>query len=362
MKAILKIALLLTFMVGVSTSSHAQKGETLFQQGMMKEEGEGNLTEAIAIYTKLAKDIQADRKLRAKAQLQVGICYEKLGKENALNAYEKVIAEYADQTEMVKMARKKLKMLKAANTVRVSKGLVSQRVAKGIPGGVVIEKISPDGNFYSYYEARHNIDEIMIHNFISGEKDSITSGNTTAYGVLNKTPFGSRWSPDGSKLVYTWWYGGDIPGKEIHIVDKKGSSKQVVISGDQAKGLEDAQCFSPDGKKLLFTKSNEYKEMLLMEVDISSKQTRLVQTIGEHQGGNFSYSPDGKFIVYEKIQQGSNNNDIYIFDLATNENYQITNHDLNDWGPAWGPKGKNILLLYQPIRIYVIATYHSITG
>ena len=79
---------------------------------MMKEEGEGNLAEAIDIYTALANDDTADRSIRAKALLQMGICYEKLGKENATVAYQRLIREYADQTDLTTIAREKLRVLK----------------------------------------------------------------------------------------------------------------------------------------------------------------------------------------------------------------------------------------------------------
>ncbi len=87
MKKLFICLLFLGFMMSFQTSILAQNSEKLFQQGMMKEEGEGNLKEAIAIYNKIVNNISAERNIRAKALLQVGICYEKLGNKNARKTY-----------------------------------------------------------------------------------------------------------------------------------------------------------------------------------------------------------------------------------------------------------------------------------
>ena len=44
------LALLLILVAGILTPSYSQSPEQLFQKGLMKEEGEGNLQEAIDIY------------------------------------------------------------------------------------------------------------------------------------------------------------------------------------------------------------------------------------------------------------------------------------------------------------------------
>ncbi len=71
--------LLVFLMVFIYGTSGAQTPEQQFQKGIMKEEGEGSLKEAIALYKTVADNTLADRALRAKALYQMGNCYEKLG-------------------------------------------------------------------------------------------------------------------------------------------------------------------------------------------------------------------------------------------------------------------------------------------
>jgi tetratricopeptide (TPR) repeat protein len=91
--------------------AQAQKPEEQFQKGLIKEEGEGALLEAIAIYNVVAEDGFAERSLQAKALLHVGLCYEKLGKQEAQKTYRNIISQFPDQTETVKVAREKLSAL-----------------------------------------------------------------------------------------------------------------------------------------------------------------------------------------------------------------------------------------------------------
>lgn len=81
------IMLIATLTVAVDYSSYAQTPEQLYQKGLMKEEGEGALQEAISLYTLIADNSDADLPLRAKALLHIGLCYERMGTQEAVQAY-----------------------------------------------------------------------------------------------------------------------------------------------------------------------------------------------------------------------------------------------------------------------------------
>ena len=100
MKVLVKYLLISILCLGICTPVFSQQAEKLFQQGMMKEEAEGNLEEAIDLYKKVVSDVSAKRSVRANALMHVGICYEKLGKGNALNAYQKIISELVSSSRI----------------------------------------------------------------------------------------------------------------------------------------------------------------------------------------------------------------------------------------------------------------------
>ena len=96
--------LLVILMVGLPSFTFSQSPSQLFQQGLLKENGEGNLEAAVTMYEKIVTDATAEPFVRAKAQLHIGICYEKLGKPEAQEAYQRVLQNYGDQLESIRLA------------------------------------------------------------------------------------------------------------------------------------------------------------------------------------------------------------------------------------------------------------------
>ena len=111
-------------------NSWSQSAEQLFQKGIMKEEGEGSLRDAIELYKSVADNPKADRTLRAKALYQMGNCYEKLGQQDARGVYEKLVANYSDQPELVANAKKKLNKLNDEQSISENSGILIRQVFK----------------------------------------------------------------------------------------------------------------------------------------------------------------------------------------------------------------------------------------
>ena len=111
----MKTTLLTAFAAAIMlTAAHplmAQSGQDLFQQALVKERADGELMEAIALYEKIVEEFTYDRELVARALVQMGGCYEKLGQDEAQRAYQRVVDEYADQSKMVQEARSRLAQL-----------------------------------------------------------------------------------------------------------------------------------------------------------------------------------------------------------------------------------------------------------
>ena len=104
------------FLVISPTAGEARGGKTaevLLGQALHEEELGGNLEVAIATYKKIVSEHSAKPELAARAQLQIGICYEKLGKQEAKKAYQQVVDNYPSQQEAVRLAREGLARLDA---------------------------------------------------------------------------------------------------------------------------------------------------------------------------------------------------------------------------------------------------------
>src|SRR5512143_2497844 len=86
----------------------AQTPQQLFQQALSKEQADGNIDEAIRLYQRVIEAGASDRALTARALLQMGRCYEKLGRDGARKSYERLLQEFADQKDVAAQARARL--------------------------------------------------------------------------------------------------------------------------------------------------------------------------------------------------------------------------------------------------------------
>jgi tetratricopeptide (TPR) repeat protein len=94
-----------------SSASIQQSAEQLYQSGIYKEEVEGELEKAIEIYQTIVKQFPGNREIAAKAQLHIGLCYEKLGLKEAQKAFQKVVDNYPERQEEVAIAKERIAAL-----------------------------------------------------------------------------------------------------------------------------------------------------------------------------------------------------------------------------------------------------------
>lgn len=94
------------------TTAQQNKAEKLYQQGIYEMEGKGDYAKAIESFNRVLTQFPREKVTGAKALLNIGRCYEKLGKNEAQKAYERIIREFKDQTQVVAEARMRLAVLK----------------------------------------------------------------------------------------------------------------------------------------------------------------------------------------------------------------------------------------------------------
>jgi Tol biopolymer transport system component len=339
----LQILLIVTVMlVGYQIPLQAQNGEKLFREGMMKEEGAGKLDEAIDFYYKVVNDVSAKRSLRAKALMHVGICYEKLGKKNAQSAYEKLIAEYADQTAIVAMVRKKLRSLKVDVPKELNSGMITQHIKN-------FQLFSPDnmdlsGRYYTYENWLPKSKELMYFDMLTGKTDSITEGSTWLLKNWN-WPYGSVWSPDSKRVAYMWEAEKQL---EVRISNLHRSNTQTIIKGTNNFDVPKIKAYSPDGNYLVGTmqvNAENEKHQKLVLISIANKNFKVLKDFGNRFAKDFQFSPNGKHIIFSRRRDNSVENDLYSISLNDNTIVQITQQKGDTYNPVWKPDGSAIVFL-----------------
>jgi hypothetical protein len=96
-------------LLGAATLARADSPSDLLEQGIYSEETKGDLDSAVALYQKVIAQAREDEAAAAQAQYHLGACYyKKQDYTNATAAFEEVVKDYPDQTNLVARAQKYL--------------------------------------------------------------------------------------------------------------------------------------------------------------------------------------------------------------------------------------------------------------
>ena len=132
-----------------------QTAEQLYQSGIYKEEVEGDLEKAIVIYEQILKDFPENKTIAAKALYHIGLCYEKLGNQEAQKAYQRLIDEYPGQIQEVNLAKERLaNLVRTVEAVPLKPTFRKVRIPTKISGDV---RLSPEGKARLFWHLKMSI-------------------------------------------------------------------------------------------------------------------------------------------------------------------------------------------------------------
>ena len=321
----------------------AQTAEKLYQEGVRLEEVKGNLEQAIEIYKNVVGKFPANQSLAAKSLLHMGRCYEKLGKDEAKKAYERIIKEYASQPDVVTEARARLAVLMDGTK------LVGSPIARRLISGSVQPKInnprtmapSPDGRWVAYAQAG-----VYIRNLESGDVKEIAPGQPTAnnWWVV--------WSADGRRLAFPQL---DVKTKvgAIKIHDLT-SGETVAVPGLDASKLY-ALDWSHDGRYLLCSHERNTLELVTIK-----DGTMATLSDSVWMGQRASFSPDSRFVTFARGKYGSES--AYTQLIAGGPRHRVADAQGGVYlHPLWSPDGRAIAY-QQPSGIWVAPVTNGVAS
>lgn len=194
---------------------------------------------------------------------------------------------------------------------------------------------SPDGRFFAYVDASSltaHVTQIFVLDRATGENVAVTDGWTNAWSP--------SFSPDGTSLYFVSNRDGRKDVWRQPLLEGRPDGEPRPVTRDI--GIRHA-VVSPDGKRLVYSRgqtvANVWRVPWLEERAARWDDAEAV-TEGEAYVEFVSLSPDGKKLV--TTSDASGNPDLWIVDVETRAQRQLTDDPTPDWGPAWSPDGKSI--------------------
>ncbi len=301
--------------------------EVALQAAIRTETIDGDLRKAIQQYEAVAKG--SDRVAGAQALLRMADCYQKLGDAQARSTYERLVRDFAEQTQAVATARVRLSGSGASSAAVVARQLWTTTLFNQVT-------IASDGRTAAIKNP--NSSEIQIRDLVTGRSVPFKVASDATSGAYAEWPV---LSPDSKQIAYAW------AGPET------SWKYQVTVSafqpGAQPKPLGDpfpyvyVRGWAPDGKAVLVDLLGAGTAQIAWLSTVDGT-VRPVKMRGPGSFGLLALSPDGAFIAYDvPVEPGKPDREIRVMAAdATSESIVVRGPGIN-MSPVWSRDGGSLV-------------------
>jgi Tol biopolymer transport system component len=354
----MKQILILAILAFVAAGQGSNQAEVQLQAAIKAEVFDGNLKAAIERYQRIIASFGNDRPVVAKALIRMGQCYEKLGDAQAKQAraaYERVVRDFADQAEIVAQARVRLAALGGP---RGAGGLVTRRVltdASGV-GGV----LTADGKYISHID--QDTGDMVQFEVTSGKTRRIT--NTGPWSEKERTLGDQAFSRDGKQVAYDSEVLSDAKDlvSQLRIRNLDGSGLRTLYSDKDSYAVP--LDWSPDAGSILASRERKTKGIDLTLISTADGSVRVLRSItsGWVSFQRARFSPDGRFIAFSFVREGSPpHGDVFLMTADGRNEVVVAGHPAEDQLLRWTSDGRSLVFLSDRSGRWDIWTVH-ITG
>ena len=182
-------------------------------------------------------------------------------------------------------------------------------------------QVSPDGAWVAYTVRTQDLaaDRRQTDLWMTSWDGATSLQLTHTAKESENTP---RWSPDGKWLAFLSSRGDDHDADQLWLLARAGGEAERIT--ELKNGIDD-YAWSPDGSRIAVVMADSDS------VAVGEDDTQPPIVIDRLY---FKNDDDG-YLTHKRQH-------LYVFDLATRKNTQITSGDWDDEHPAWSPDGRSI--------------------
>ncbi len=315
----------------------AQTASDLFQQGLRSERADGDLKSAIAIYQRLIREHPSDRSMVARALIQLGGAFERMGSAEARAAYARVLRDYPEQSAEASLARTRLAALAASSRPAPRTDPTVRRIWAGVDVDA-LGAPTMDGQALTYVD--WSTGDLAVRDLVAGTNRRLT--NKGSWASSTEFALSSVPSPDAKRVAYSWFgRGQDLHNVEIRVIGMDGTGEKTVYSSATIRYVTPWE-WTRDGRQILasFYGKDGAHEIGLVGTDSSR---RVLKTLPAGEPYRVSLSPDGKVLAYDNsASQESRQHDLFLLNVETGAE-SVVAHPATDLLVGWTPDGMNVI-------------------
>jgi Tol biopolymer transport system component len=306
-------------------------------QAAIRTEILGDLEAAIRQYDELFNRYRTtDRAVAAMALARMAECRRRFGDPAAQPLFQRVLDEFSDQAEAVRLARSRLQP--AAPELPAVRPVWSLS-----PDATLASSISWDGRRLGYVDwSTAGAADLFVRDLRSGTSRRLTrTGNTE--GSWSRFPGGAAISRDGSRIAYEWNEAEDVTLRVLPVA-RPAERPRVLVAANTLRHIS-PQDWSADGQWIAawWTRADNRREIgLISTVDGSLRPLAPIDRACACES-RVALSPDGSYLAFHLPGAGTRTRDIFVVPAAGGAVQTLVEYRGDDELIGWTPDGRGVV-------------------